>query len=118
MMWGWLQLLFWVVTIYGFATAVAVLHMGDVLVRTPMAWLAKHLRVFQPLALLVKCPACLAFWTGLGLSLGDLSPMRGLFGPEPFGTPYVLVVLDGFFALGTTWLLHVTAERLGLGVEL
>lgn len=116
MRWGVTEVLFWAITIYGFATAVAVLHAGKVLVRAPLEWLAKKIWLLKPLSALVCCPACMAFWTGLALSAGEFSPMRGLLGER---YPEALSLgCDGFAALGSTWLLHVAAEKLGHGIEL
>lgn len=116
MKWGATELVFFSIVVYGLATSIAVLHAGKVLVRDPLNWIAARIWILKPLAAVVCCPACLAFWIGLCLSAADISPIHGLFGSRY--ADVLSLSCDGFFALGSTWLLHVTAEKLGHGLEL
>jgi hypothetical protein len=59
-----------------------------------------------------RCPACFAFWAGGALSLAlTVSPAS-----QVCPNRWAAAILDGLVASGTTWLLHVTQERLRHGV--
>lgn len=107
-------LFLYVLATYGFGTTVAVLKIGDVLIRRPLAWLAARMCVFKPLAALVCCPPCLALWGGLGLSIKGFSPARMVW-PS---APWMFAIVDAFGAAGATWLLHVLAEKVSKGLDL
>jgi hypothetical protein len=58
------------------------------------------------------CPACLSFWIGMACSKWFLSPASAVV-----GVWWKAMLIDGLAACGTTWLLHVLAERLLHGME-
>lgn len=58
------------------------------------------------------CPPCLSFWIGMACSRWFLSPASALV-----GVWWKAMLIDGLAACGTSWLLHVTAERLLGGLD-
>lgn len=72
------------------------------------------------------CPPCLAMWIGVGLSLLFFSPtMLAVEHPALAGTafssirhPAQAALVDGLFASGTTWFIHVLAEKNADGLDL
>jgi hypothetical protein len=97
-----------VLAVYGAAAAVTVLEIGT-LVRHPALALARRAEGRRVLGWLtdkaakfVHCPACVGFWLGCACSAWIY---RG-----PSGIWYV----DGFVALGATWIIHVILIACGM----
>jgi hypothetical protein len=88
---------------YGLANAISVLKFG-----LPIRKVCKPVPV---LGALICCPACIAFWLGLGGSVGALSPSAAVI-----DIWWKAMVVDGLMASGFTWVVHVLAEKLGHGV--
>lgn len=97
--------------VYGFANAVAVLKIGRYLVGTAGA--RKGVGRIPYLGDLFYCPPCLAFWIGMAFSVWMMSPASN-FCP----IWWKAMLIDGFAASGSIWLFHITAERLGHGLDI
>src|SRR5438445_13655667 len=92
-------LIVFLLAVYGVANAVCVL-------KTRLVFQAIFGKV-PVLKDLIKCPPCVAFWTGLALSHWFFSPASSFC-----GTWWKPMILDGFISLGAVWLLHLRAERI------
>lgn len=92
-------LVLFLLAVYGVANVVAVLK-----TRVVFEFLFGKIWILKDL---IKCPPCIAFWTGMACSLWLLSPSSS-FCPKWWGA----MLIDGFGALGAIWLLHLKAERL------
>lgn len=103
--------------VYGAANAIAVLKAGyplrkflEIMEIQAKSKVAKGFWNFW--RTLFKCPPCLSFWIGMATSVWVMSISHGLV-PEW----WMAMVMDGFIVCGTSWLLHVTAERIGHGLD-
>ncbi len=93
-------LILFFLAVFGVANAVCVLKTRMVFEKLfGKIWILKDL---------IKCPPCVAFWTGMTCSRYLLSPASS-FCPKWWGA----MLIDGFGALAAVWLLHLKAERLG-----
>jgi hypothetical protein len=103
--------------VYGAANAIAVLKAGYP-IRTLFETLEikaknKAARGFWGFwRILFKCPPCLSFWIGMATSVWVISITRSLVAEW-----WMAMVLDGFIVCGTSWLIHLVAERLGHGLD-
>jgi hypothetical protein len=61
---------------------------------------------------LFYCPPCVAFWVGMGMSWLILSPAS-----EVVSLKWQAMVVDGLSASGWVYLIHMTAEKLGHGMD-
>lgn len=93
------SLILFLLACYGVSNAVAVL-------KTRLIFQAIFGKV-PVLRDLIKCPPCIAFWTGLVCSHWVLSPASN-FCSKWWGS----MLVDGFAACAAVWLLHLKAERL------
>jgi hypothetical protein len=93
-------IILFLLAVFGVANAVAVL-------KTRLVFEALFGRIWI-LKDLIKCPPCIAFWTGMACSKFLLSPASAWCGKW-----WAAMLVDGFAALGAVWLLHLKAERLG-----
>lgn len=103
--------------VYGAANAIAVLKAGY-----PLRKLLETLEIQAKSnavksfwgfwRTLFKCPPCLSFWIGMATSVWVMSISRGLVAEW-----WMAMLVDGFIVCGTSWLIHVTAERLGHGLD-
>lgn len=113
----WARLVVVILAVYGFANAIAVLKAGK-----PIRWLFGYLEtkakdpILKSIAsffnILFKCPPCLSFWIGMATSVWVLSISKGLVAQW-----WMAMIVDGMIVCGTSWLLHLVAERLGYGLE-
>ncbi len=94
-----LSLLVFILAVFGFASAVAVLKVGQFFLGTEKK--RKGLGRIPFFGDMFYCPPCLAFWIGMGISLVGLSPSA-----QVAETGWRAVALDGFLACGAVWLLH------------
>lgn len=102
--------------VYGLANAIAVLKAGKPIrtffefleTSTRNSWLKAFWTFWHTL---FKCPTCLSFWIGMATSYWVLSITKGLITDG-----WMVVVADGLILSATSYLLHVTAERLGYGI--
>lgn len=106
-----------VLAVYGAANAIAVLKAGHplriLLEKLEIQTRNKYLKGFWTFwRTLFKCPPCLSFWIGMATSVWVLSISRSLVGEW-----WMAMIVDGFITCGTSWLIHVTAERLGHGLD-
>jgi hypothetical protein len=120
-----IALFIFIFSIYGLANAVAVLKLGQFFFgrshcTTEGCTAPGHPRETRRglgripyLGDLFYCPPCLAFWFGIGLSRLGLSPSA-----LSLDAWWKAALVDGLLASGVVWLLHVTAERLGDGLDL
>jgi hypothetical protein len=120
-------LIIFLFAIYGLANAIAVLKIGQYFIGTSHCSekdckkeghpkeTRKGLGRVPYLGDLLYCPPCLAFWFGMAMSHFVVSPAAagGLVGPWWQG-----MAIDGLIASGMIWILHLTAERLGHGVDM
>lgn len=103
--------------VYGAANAIAVLKAGHPL-RTFLEGM--ELRAKSKVSkgfwafwrTLFKCPPCLSFWIGMATSVWVISITKGIVAEW-----WVAMVVDGFIVCGTSWLIHLVAERLGHGLD-
>lgn len=93
----------YLLAVYGLSNAIAVLKFGQ-----PIRKVCKPVPV---IGALLCCPACIAFWIGMGISVLFFSPAAPLV-----DVWWKAMFIDGLASSGVVWLLHVTAERLGFGV--
>lgn len=102
---------------YGLATAIAVLKAGKP-IRDLFEWLETKTRdpvlraIWTFFKTLFKCPPCLSFWIGMASSVWVMSITKGLVAQW-----WMAMVMDGLIVCGTSWLLHLAAERLGYGLD-
>lgn len=112
-------LVVFLLSVYGLATSVAILKAGR-LVLHPLEALSELWKgsvwgmPWRFLSALVRCPPCLSFWIGVAGSRWVLSPSRHLVAG---GNVWTAAVVDGLAACGSTWLLHVAAMRMCVGIE-
>lgn len=115
------ELALFLLAVYGLATSIAVLKAGK-LVRTPLEALSEiwkgSLLGFpgRLLSALVHCPPCLSFWIGAATSWWVLSPSREIIVAQG-GPEMSAVIIDGLAACGASWILHVAAMRMCVGIE-
>lgn len=123
----WLVLVIFVLAIFGLATAIAVLKFGQLFFgighcpkkddeckeKGHPKELRRGLGRIPYIGDLFYCPPCLAFWFGLTISLGVVSPSRFVI-----STVWQAAIIDGLLASGAIWLLHLIAERLGHKLDL
>lgn len=121
----WLVLVIFVIAIFGLATAIAVLKFGqfffgfghcpikDCKAEGHPRELRRFLGRIPYVGDLFYCPPCLAFWIGMAISLGIVSPSRFII-----HSAWQAAIIDGLLASGATWLLHLIAERLGHNLDL
>lgn len=114
--------------VYGLANSIAVLKAGK-LVRNPLEALSELWKggvwglPWRFLSTLVKCPPCLSFWIGAAFSRWALSPSRDLVAAHAgaawvgMHAMWIAAVLDGLAACGASWILHVAAMRMCVGIE-
>lgn len=98
-------------SIYGLANAIAVLKIGRYFIGTFEN--RKFLGRIPYVGDLFYCPPCLAFWIGMGVSRLGLSPAAFVL-----GIWWKVMIVDGLFASGVIYLLHLVAERLGDGLDI
>lgn len=98
-----LLLAIFVLAVYGLASGATVLK-ARVVTRAALGWIPIFGKGVS------RCPACFAFWAGAIVSL-IVSPAS-----QVCENRWAATVLDGLIASGSTWLLHVTQERLRHGV--
>lgn len=122
----WPTLIIFLFSIYGLANAIAVLKIGQFIFGQSHCTqkdcknaghpkeTRKGLGMIPYLGDLFYCPPCLAFWFGMGLARLGVSPALGSGFMGPW---WVAMMIDGLIASGVVWLLHLTAERLGHGVD-
>lgn len=104
-------------TVYGAANAIAVLKAGHPIrmlfetleIRAKNKWIKGFWSFWR---ILFKCPPCLSFWIGMATSVWVLSITKGLVAEW-----WMAMVLDGFIVCGTSWLIHLAAERMGHGLD-
>lgn len=118
-------LFIFLMSIYGLSNAIAVLKVGQFIFgighcrekNCTAPGHPKELRQFLGripyIGDLFYCPPCLAFWFGMGFSVAIESPASFLTDIR-----WLSMVIDGLLASGGTWLLHLTAERLGHQLDL
>lgn len=112
-----IKLLVMALAIYGLTNAIAVLKAGhplrSFLEMMELQTRNKSGKTFWAFwRILFKCPPCLSFWFGMAASVWVLSITRSLV-PEW----WMAMLMDGFILCGTSWLLHLAAERLGHGLD-
>ena len=111
------KLVVMVLAVYGLANAIAVLKAGYP-IRTLFETLEtkarnKWVKGFWGFwRVLFKCAPCLSFWLGMAGSAWVLSITKELI-PDW----RMAMVVDGLIVCGTSWLIHLTAERLGHGLD-
>lgn len=105
-----------VLAVYGLANAIAVLKAG-----APLRVFLEACELGSTGALrwfwcfwktLFKCPPCLSFWIGMACSYWVFSISAGFV-----KVWWMAIPVDGFIVCGTSWLLHLAAERLGHGLD-
>jgi hypothetical protein len=115
------MLVIFLLAVYGLANSIAVLKAGK-MVRNPLEALSDFWAgslwglPWRFLTALVKCPPCLSFWIGIAGSWWVLSPSMDFIvahGKEP----WVAAIVDGLAACGASWILHVAAMRMCIGIE-
>lgn len=111
------RLIVMALAVYGLANAIAVLKAGYP-IRTMFEILESRTKdkVFKSIwtfwRILFKCPPCLSFWIGMAASVWVLSITKGLIAEW-----WMAMIVDGFILCGTSWLIHLAAERLGYGLD-
>lgn len=120
-----LSLFIFLTAVYGLATAIAVLKIGQHIFGVGYCAKKKCKEKGHPKELrrflgripgvgdLFYCPPCLAFWIALGLSAFVLSPTSLVVHIR-----WLSSILDGLMACGVVWLIHAVAERLTHGTDL
>jgi hypothetical protein len=111
------RLLIVALAVYGAANAITVLKAGHP-IRSLLE--AMELRSKNRLIkgfwsfwkILFKCPPCLSFWIGMATSVWVLSITKGMVAEW-----WMSMLLDGFIVCGTSWLIHLAAERMGHGLD-
>lgn len=120
-------LIIFLAAIYGLANAIAVLKIGQFFIGKSHCAEKGCTNPGHPLETrkgigrvpylgdLFYCPPCLAFWFGMAMSRFVVSPAiaGGLVGPW-----WQAMAIDGLIASGMIFLMHLTAERLGHGVDI
>lgn len=121
--WG-LVLFVFLFSVYGLANAIAVLKIGQYFLGKSHCGekdckkdghpkeTRKGLGQVPYLGDVFYCPPCLAFWIGMACSKLILSPSALLVEAS-----WKATLLDGLLASGVIWILHMTAERLGSGLD-
>lgn len=103
-----LSLIVFLLAVYGFANAIAVLKFG-LPIRLAFTKIA-FLRA------LVSCPPCLSFWAGMAISLLVMSPAMAIC--DPPRAELKAALLDGLAASAFSYLTHVLMERAGKDLDL
>jgi len=113
--------IFFLLAVYGLANSIAVLKAGK-MVRNPLEALADFWAgslwglPWRFLVALVKCPPCLSFWIGMAASWQGFSPSRDVILARG-GQEWMAIAMDGLAACGASWILHVAAMRMCIGIE-
>lgn len=110
------KLAFVSLAVYGLANAIAVLKAGKpirsffefLVLTTRNSWLKGFWSFWKSL---FSCPPCLSFWIGLAASYWVVSLTDGL--PRE---AWMVPILDGLILSATSYIYHVTMERLGYGI--
>jgi hypothetical protein len=117
-------LIIFVFAIYGLANAIAVLKIGQYFIGTSHCSKKDCASLGHPketrkglgripyLGDMLYCPPCLSFWFGMAMSRFVVSPASTVMAGS-----WVSMVVDGLIASAVSYLLHLTAERLGQGTD-
>lgn len=100
-----LAFLVFLMAVYGLSNAVAVLKFG--------AWIRTLTAGIPFLGSMIRCPTCLAFWVGMLISWKVMSPSL------PFcAVKWMAVVMDGLAASAFAYIVHVSMEKTGHGLDI
>lgn len=120
-----MALLVFLLSVYGLATAIAVLKIGQFFFgkeRCSKAECAAPGHPFETRKFLGRipyvgdlfyCPPCLSFWIGMGISAKVLSPAR-----EVCQVWWQAMFLDGLMACAVSWILFVITEKTAKDLDL
>jgi len=87
---SFLEVLIWVLAVFGASNGVAVAHLLEPVRKFVMNW--------PIIGGLIHCPMCLGFWFGAGASLLTFSPTGN-------------IVMDSFFGSITSWMLFLLIQK-------
>ncbi len=92
--------IFFFLSVFGAANAIAVLKVGEIIRGTHKA--PRRLGAIPYFGRMFFCPACIGFWIALAVSAWVVSPTAEFLEPK-----WRSILVDAFSASGVLWLIHV-----------